>query len=336
VTERRTTRILLKARPLPAQLADRLAPPKPEGLELYLDAVDLQGDGWLSRLQGAVAAGAVPADFVWIVEAPIRTLGGQYFDLSQDDADHRETLARVIQAGEAIGAQAANVHLVAPTVCPDALHEPARQDRLAAAHRLLEFYVDRCADAGLIPQIENVPPVGRMREAAFVFSPIGADPADLLALLRDFATLRFTVDLSHAGLYLAWRAWSPDRADSVPDLGIHGDRAGETGAIVARFGPTVAAFQRSRPGPADLTAYVAALVEWTATIHVSNARGLLGEGRRYADGAADLDAALAPTLDRVPFWVTETLEADPERATGMRDAQRRLAALRSRVAGRST
>jgi hypothetical protein len=33
--------ILLKARPTPTQLADRLRKPVPDGLELYLDTADL-------------------------------------------------------------------------------------------------------------------------------------------------------------------------------------------------------------------------------------------------------------------------------------------------------
>ena len=53
-------RILLKARPTPAQLRDRLAAPRPEGLELYLDARDLAPDDWLPRLR-AIMAAAPPA-----------------------------------------------------------------------------------------------------------------------------------------------------------------------------------------------------------------------------------------------------------------------------------
>ena len=58
-----------KARPTPAQLRDRLAVPRPEGLELYLDARDLAPDDWLPRLR-AIMAAAPPAgaDFVYIVE----------------------------------------------------------------------------------------------------------------------------------------------------------------------------------------------------------------------------------------------------------------------------
>ena len=83
------TRLLLKARPTADQLADRLAAPEPEGLELYLDRQDLAPDDWLARITSATAV--VPRDdFAWIVEAPIRTLGDQFFDLTANDEDHRE------------------------------------------------------------------------------------------------------------------------------------------------------------------------------------------------------------------------------------------------------
>jgi len=63
--------------------------------------------------------------------------------------------------------------------------------------------------------------------------------------------------------------------------------------------------------------------------------GLLGEGLPYGDGDFDLDQALGSLSDAVPYWVTETLEPDPTRATGMRDAQSRLISLRERASAGS-
>ncbi|HEY8883857.1 MAG TPA: hypothetical protein VIO35_00985 [Chloroflexota bacterium] len=308
-----TTRILLKARPTAEQLRDRLAAPVPDGLELYLDPADLTGGGWLERLVATVEAAGAPTGFAWIVEAPIRTLGGQYFGLTRDDEDHRETLRRVATAGRAIGAVAANAHLVAPTLDLGKLTAPERQRALRESHAVVAAYQEYCDEAGLIPQLENVPPVGRMRESAFVVSPIGAAPEDLLALGEAFPRLRFCVDLSHAGLYLNW---SNGKTHGLDELA------------------AVAAFHGS-PGVTSLETYLAPLVPRILSVHVSNAMGLLGEGLPYGDGDFDLDQALGSLSDAVPYWVTETLEPDPTRATGMRDAQSRLISLRERASAGS-
>lgn len=304
------TKILLKARPTQPQLEDRLRDPVPDGLELYLDRLDLLDDNWLDRIRLLVPQSRLSSEFVWIVEAPIRTLGGTYFDLTANDTDHRETLRRVIQVGAAIGAAAANVHVVAPTTDTRDLSGADRARKLEATFPVLEFYVTACIDAGMVPQVENIPPVGRMREGAFVFSPIGTTPGDLLALADAFPTLRFTVDLSHAALALNWKKAEP--------------------AVVGEELRPVAVYARNAGGPALLGEWLDPLVDLTTTVHVSNASGLLGEGLAYGDGDEDLDAVLRPLIGIVHFFVTETLEANPDNAMGMRDAQRRLLALRAK------
>ena len=304
-----STRILLKARPTVPQLADRLAAPAPEGLELYLDRADLTAEDWLDRIRVAVEECGAPTDFVWIVEAPIRTLGGAYFDLTRDDADHRETIARVIRAGATIGAVAANVHIVAPTTSATELTADNRQRALKQALPFVRFYVKGCIDAGLVPQIENIPPVGRMRESAFVFSAIGTTPDDLLAVHDLVPDVRFTVDVSHAALAVNWQ--NVALSDVVPDL------------------RPVATYARAIATAMDLTAWVASAADLTTTVHVSNASGLLGEGLGYAEGDENLDRTLKTLVGSVPYFVTETLEVNPEHATGMRETQSRLQALRA-------
>ncbi len=306
-----TTRILLKARPTPDQLSDRLAAPAPDGVELYLDPIDLSGPDWRERFRSVVERAAPPRDFSWIVEAPIRTIGGQYFSLTADDDDHRETMRRVTTAGRDIGAVAANVHVVAPTPDLTDLNQIERGWQVARARGFLRFYVEQCTEAGLVPQVENVPPVGRMREAALVYSSIGAAAEDLLAVAEPFPTLRFCVDLSHAGLTLNWahdRRPASERslAESLVAVGDH---------------------VRLTSAAASLRDYLDALAGQILSIHVSNARGLLGEGLSYGDGDYCLDEALRPLVGTVPYFVTETLEPDPNRAAGMRDAQARLARL---------
>ena len=304
------TRILLKARPTPDQIADRLQAPVPEGLELYLDPLDLAHDDFIGRICRVLEPAKLIDDACWIVEAPIRTLGGAFFDLTCDDADHRATLARVVSVGRAIGAVAANIHVVAPTLDATLLRLANRSLAIERALPLLRYYVTLCAGSDLIPQIENVPPVGRMRESAYVFSPIGAAPADLRSLVERLPELRFTVDVSHAGLYLNWRS---------ADL-----------AALSREFQAVARHAREQDGPSDLVEFVEELAPWTTTVHIANASGLFGEGLRYREGDSDLDRALAPLLGRVPYFVTETLESNPAVAAGMRDAQARLIALRGR------
>jgi hypothetical protein len=285
----------------------------PEGMELYLDRADLLGADYLARTLAAVDELAVPSTFVWIVEAPIRTLQERFFDLTSADDDHRETLRRVLEVGRRLGAVAANIHVVTPTLHPESLDDASNSRALEHSRPLLDFYVDRCESLGLIPQVENIPPVGRMRESTFMYSPIGGSASDLLALAEMRPELRFTVDVSHAALYLNWRRSALDTLE--PPF----RRAGE--------------FAQRQPGPADLISYLDALAGGTTTIHVSNARGLLGEGLRYGDGDEDLDGALSRFVDLIPYFVTETLEPDPVRATGMREAQTRLMMLVKSVRG---
>ena len=304
------TAIFLKARPIPEQLADRLAEPVPPGLELYLDRQDLLPGDWLDQILHATRPTATPPAFEWIVEAPIRTLGDRFFDLTCDDEDHEETLRRVVKVGAALNAVAANVHVVAPTLDSSTLTTDERSRRLAASLPLLDFFSSLCRDAGMVPLIENVPPIGRMREGAFVYSSIGATPQDLLTLIAACPGVRSTVDVSHAGLYLNWRR-----------------------AVLAAIDPaqrSVAAFFQAESGPASLGEFVAQIKHRTESVHVSNAAGLLGEGLPYHGGEFDLDAVLAPLVGSVPYFVTETLEPDQDHAVGMRDAQRWLRALATR------
>ncbi|MGH2459788.1 MAG: hypothetical protein ACRDIY_13075 [Chloroflexota bacterium] len=307
------TKVLLKARPTPSQLSDRLAPPVPEGIELYLDRRDLAAGDWLATIRAVVEASEAPRDFVWIVEAPIRTLGGALFDLTSDDEDHRETIRRVLEVGSAIGAVAANVHLVAPTRDLAGLTEAHRRSKLLATRPLLDFYADGCHARGLLAQVENLPPVGRMRESAFVFSPIGLTSADTLELVEARPDVRSTLDLSHAALYLNWK--NAPRSAVADDL------------------EPVARFCRDLPGPEDLRSYADVVAGVSTTVHVSNAAGLLGEGLPYRQGDEDLDRVLGALLGKASYLVTETLESDPDQAIEMRGAQRQLLELRRTRAG---
>jgi sugar phosphate isomerase/epimerase len=303
-----TAQILLKARPTPAQLADRLAPPRPDGLELYLDARDLAPDDWLPRLLAIMAgAGAPPAaEFAYVVEGPIRSLDGEFFDVARAAPADDEALARLARFGRALGATGAVIHLIAPTSDPADLAPPARRDALARCLPLLRRYAALCRDHGLTPTIENIPPVAQMREGAAVYSALGVEPSDLVRCCREVPGLGVTFDTSHAGLYL--EAVDADPAAVEPSLR----------PVVECYAPDAQA--------RTLDGYVDLVEPGLVNVHVSNARGLLGEGLPYGEGRFDLDALLPRLAARARYIVTETLEPDQNRAVYMRDAQARIAA----------
>jgi sugar phosphate isomerase/epimerase len=304
-----TAKVLLKARPTPAQLADRLAPPRPDGLELYLDARDLAPDDWLPRLLATMAgAGAPPAgEFAYVVEGPIRSLDGVFFDVARGAPADEEALARLARFGRALGATVAVIHLIAPTSDPAGLAPPARRDALARCLPLLRCYAALCREHGLTPTIENIPPVAQMREGAAVYSALGVEPGDLVECCRVVPGLGVTFDTSHAGLYL----------EAV---------AAEAGALHASLRPVVERYA-ANPQARTLDEYIDLVAPWLVNVHVSNAAGLLGEGLPYGEGRFDLDAVVPRLAATARYLVTETLEPDHDRAVYMRDAQARIAAL---------
>ncbi len=308
-------RILLKARPTPAQLADRLAPPRPEGLELYLDARDLAPDDWLPRLRAIMAAAprAGEEGFAYVVEGPIRSLDGEYFDVTRGAAADLEALARLAAFGADLGATTAVIHLIAPTTDP-ALIGPARRDELIArALPLLGRYVALCRAAGLTPTIENIPPVAQMREGTALFSALGVEPEDLVRCCEALPGLGVTFDTSHAGLHL--EAIAADAAATAPALR-----------------PAVETY-RATATVDSLEAWHARVAPWLVNCHVSNAAGLLGEGLPYGAGRFDLDAIVPRLAATARTIVTETLEPDQDRAVYMREAQGRIAAAMRRGDG---
>jgi sugar phosphate isomerase/epimerase len=306
------TPILLKARPTTAQLRDRLAAPRPDGLELYLDARDLAPEDWLPRLRAIMAAAprAGEGGFNYIVEGPIRSLDGEFFDVTRGAADDEEALVRLARFGADLGATVAIIHLIAPTSDPAAITPARREEFLARALPLLARYAALCRDAGLTPTIENIPPLAQMREGTAVFSAIGVEPEDLLHCCAAIPGLGITFDTSHAGLHLE---------------AVAADPAGTPAALR----PVVETYAAS--------ATVHSLDDWLDRIaprlvncHISNAAGLLGEGLPYGAGHFDLDALLPRLAAAARFIVTETLEPDHDRAIFMREAQARIAAVLGR------
>ncbi len=297
-------KILLKARPTAEQLADRFRPEPFDGLELYMDAADLGGEDWLARLEAAFAVARPPEGLYYVVEGPLRSLDGRFFSIAEDTPANRETVRRLVQAGRRLGATAAVIHAVAPLESPALLGEEARQRALEASLPLLRFYQELCQDAGLVPTIENIPPVAQQRERRVMASALGVTARDMCALLCAVPGLRCTVDTSHAQLYVNMLAWP----------------AGESDACLA----AAVRYYQDAGEQLDLAGYLELLVPWLAHAHVSNATGLMGEGLPYDRGDIDLDPIVRRLAQIVQSIVPEILEPDPARCPHMRAGARAI------------
>jgi len=298
-----SAKILLKARPTGVQIADRMAPPVPDGLELYLDAADVAGGGWLERLV-AVATTGRPVAFEYVVEGPLRSLDGAFFDATRLNEANRELLDRLVAAGKSIGARAAVIHAMAPRESAGSFDRAAHAAALDEAATLFRYYATACLRAGLIPTVENVPPVARMREGSFMYSLIGTPPTDILYLISQAPGLRVTIDVSHAQLYV--NAFTAAECD-----------------VPAELRPMVE-FIQGQKGVASLDTYIDVVAAHVIEAHISNAQGLLGEGLPYGEGELDLDHVVRRLSRHAAFLVTETLEPDADQATLMREAQQHI------------
>jgi hypothetical protein len=300
-------KLLLKARPMPAQLADRLRPVDglwPDGIELYLAAADLADQPTLDEIVARLASAQTPPDFAWLIEGPTESLDGQDFDVTRQSPADRLVLQRLAQIAERIGALAVNIHVIAPGADLERLNLECRAELLDRAVPFLTDFVKLMQAAGTLPTVEHMPPVLRMRRNDFAFTPIGMASADFHYLHERIPGLRVLVDTSHAGLYLNAR-----RLPADPAL--------EWSAPLKRY------LDQLPDEPDDLIGFMAAFPE-LENAQVSNAAGVLGEGLAYADGDFDLDPAMRWLDARVRHIVTETLEAHNDDAVNMREALRRV------------
>lgn len=302
-----TPAILLKARPTPAQLADRLRAPVPDGLELYLDTVDLATPEAMDGVVANLDAAGLPSDFTLLVEGPIRSLDGEFFDLSRDSEADRELMRRIVNLSRRIGAVGANVHAIAPDRDPAGLTLENRERLLQQAIGPTRFLADLALAADVVPTIENMPPILRMRESAFFYSAIGMPPHDMVALCEAVPGVKVILDVAHTQLYLNVRR------------GVE-EEVGEE-----ELGP-LRHFVAEAPGVDSFDGYIQVLGETLMTSHVANASGLLGEALPYGEGDLDLDSLMQTLARRVRYLVTETLEPDNNHAVFMREAQARIGA----------
>jgi sugar phosphate isomerase/epimerase len=307
-------RILLKARPTPTQLADRLRPPLPEGLELYLDGRDVESAAARMDVVERLRAYALPADFALVVEGPIRGLDGEYFDLADPRPANFELVRVLAELAAEVGAAGLVIHAIVPRLTL-AWDDAQRQAAFERCLPLLRAYAEAACARGIVPTLENVPPVLRMREARYLYTPLGMSPEDIVSFLDCVPGLEATLDVSHAQLYVYARG----QADAPGPA--------EEPAVEALY-----AYLRHLPPIADVGRFVDLLGDRLFEVHVSNATGLLGEGMAYSEGDMDLDPLMGRLARLARFLVTETLEPDHDRAVLMRDAQARLHAVVDRDA----
>ncbi len=292
-----TAKLLLKARPTPIQLADRLRPVDgawPDGVELYLAGADLVNvEAVIERISQA----EVPDGFAWLIEGPVDSLDGADFDVTREaDADF-EVLERLAKIARGIGALAVNIHVIAPSGDLSRLTLECRAALLERAVPFLRRFVELMQAAGVVPTVEHMPPVLRMRRSDFVYTPIGMASADFHFLTERVPGLRVLVDTSHGGLYLNARRDPPDALCTyLPQL------------------PSE---------PDDLTAFLSSFPN-VENAQISNAQGTLGEGLAYGEGDFDLDPVINWLGQNVRHIVTETLEANNDDALLMRDALRNM------------
>jgi len=276
---------LLKAAPEPEQIADRLAEPQPRGLELCLAPTHVADTDSLRRAIKA-CEGLTSRGLELTAEAPVSWPSGAFVRVDRLDAEARSGIERSAEFAQAIGSPVLTIHLFIP-LAPAEFRAAGRLDE-ESVERFLTFYADACSSRGIEPLIENVPPVLRMRTGGIYLSQVGGHWRDLCEWRRRVRQLGFTLDTSHAALFRSF-------ASAYPAL-----------------------FEVDSPEELLLERYVAELGEATRVAHVSNARGLLGEGLPYRAGELDLDPIVRQLGDLVPYLVAEINEPDPARSEAMR------------------
>jgi nucleoside-diphosphate-sugar epimerase/sugar phosphate isomerase/epimerase len=281
----------LKAAPRPEQLADRLDGGPWDGVEIALMPDDIAADDPLDRAVRAVSeVGAHLHQLAVTAEAPVTWPNGAFVRVDRLDDEAGAGIERSAEFAARVGSPVLTVHLFVP-LSPDEFRAAGALDE-GAVEEFLRFYASACTSRGVIPLIENVPPILRMRTGGVFLSPIGGHWRDLLEWRERVPDLRFTVDTSHAALFRSFAAVYPGLfgLESAEDL--------------------------------ELERYVEELGPHAEVAHVSDAHGLLGEGLPYGAGELDLDPVVRRLGRLVRFVVAEINEPDPARSVDMKRAYR--------------
>ena len=301
-----TAQVLLKARPTAAQLADRLAPPVPDGLELYLDTADLASNEAMDGVVTASGRVELPAGFTLLVEGPDPLLGRRVLRPDPRQRGGPRAFPAARRPEQRIGARGANVHAIAPDADPAALTPENRSALLEQAVGPARYFAELALAAGIMPTVENMPPILRMRESGFYYSAIGMPPQDLTELVARVAGLRVVLDVSHAQLYLNVRRGVDepiDGHDIWPAPPIRRRCAG------SRHVPGLRRRARRRRSSHATSPTPAACS---------------GRGCRTARATSIWTRSCPRWRSGLRYLVTETLEPDNDRAVLMRDAQARM------------
>ena len=304
-------RLCLKARPTATQLADRLRPVdgRPaDGLELYLDAADVADHAAMDGVVERMEAADLPADYALLIEGPVPSLDGGFFDVTRDSEADKLVVRRLGVLAKRLGVKGVNIHAIAPSDDLALLTLEARAELLRRAVPFFRLFVDAMQAADTVPTVENMPPVLRMRRGGFFFTPIGMAGEDLRWLVEQAPGLAILPDTSHAGLYLNARRVADGQLEPGPDA-----------QDQPWLEPLLAYLRQLPPEPADLLGYFKSFAPHVVNAQISNAAGILGEGLPYAEGDFDLDPVIAWLGAEAQHIVTETLDPDPNDARFMRD-----------------
>jgi nucleoside-diphosphate-sugar epimerase len=300
---------LLKSAPRPEQLAERLDGGDWRGIEIALMPDDIRDDGALERAVSATSdVGVHLHQLAVTAEAPVAWPSGAFVRVDRLDDEAREGIERSADFAARVGSPVLTIHLFVP-LSPDEFRAAGEVDR-DAVDEFLRFYAEACRSRGVMPLIENVPPILRMRTGGVFLSPIGGHWQDLVACRERVPELGFTIDTSHAALFRSF-------ATAYPGL-----------------------FGLARGEELELGRYVEELGPHAEVAHISDAHGLLGEGLPYGSGELDLDPIVRRLGELVPFVVAEINEPDPARSVEMKAAYRAIeralttAAPRAKVARR--
>ena len=277
---------LLKAAPEPEQIADRLAGGRWRGLELCLGPSHVADDEALGRAIRVCEQYLRPLGLAVTAEAPVTWPSGAFVRVDRLDHEARAGIERSVEFASAVGSPVLTIHLFIP-LDPDDFRVATTIDE-TAVERFLDFYAETALSRGVTPLIENVPPVLRMRTGGVFFSQIGGHWRDLHAWRHRIPELGFTIDTSHAALFHSF-------ALAYPTL--FGIASGEE---------------------LELDRFVEELGVAAEVAHVSNAKGLLGEGLPYREGELELDPIVRRLGELVPYIVAEINEPDPFRSADMK------------------
>ena len=282
----------LKAAPQAEQIAERLEGGPWRGLELALMPTDVADDDAIARAIEAVRRATDGAGLALTAEAPVSWPSGAFVRVDRLTDEARACIERSAEFAAAIGSPVLTIHLYAP-LAPDEFRTAPPLDE-QAVQGFLEFFAAACVDRGVVPLIENVPPVLRMRVGGVFLSQVGGHWRDLRRWHARVPLLRFTFDTSHAGLFRSFAAAYPTL------FGLESDEE------------------------LELSRYVEELAPSLEVAHVSDAHGLLGEGLPLGDGELDLDPVIRRLGELCRYVVAEVNEPDPARSPAMKAGYRRI------------